>query len=147
MLLFRALPFAFEIISSIRLPLNDDDEESMRVAMIRTGYVGLVSGACLDDWRRSLLCSAVKSHFEPDLERIVAIKRAKAGSISPPILVSLWPRPCSLQSARLRGAATVTSTRPVRAVAREIAVVLALHGGSNQIDRNAFLATKITLIN
>jgi UDPglucose 6-dehydrogenase len=60
-----------------------NDEESMRVAMIGTGYVGLVSGACLADFGHHVTCvdkdaakiAALRRHdipiYEPDLDRIV----------------------------------------------------------------------------
>ena len=56
----------------------------MRIAMIGTGYVGLVSGACFADFGHHVTCvdkdeskiAALKRGempiFEPDLDRLVA---------------------------------------------------------------------------
>jgi len=65
----------------------------MRIAMIGTGYVGLVSGACLSEFGHSVVCvdkeadkvAALKSGripiYEPRLEEVVATN-AKAGRLS-----------------------------------------------------------------
>ena len=65
----------------------------MRIAMIGTGYVGLVSGACLSEFGHSVVCvdkeadkvAALKSGripiYEPRLEEVVAAN-AKAGRLS-----------------------------------------------------------------
>src|SRR5215467_6380775 len=64
----------------------------MRIAMIGTGYVGLVSGACFADFRHQVTCvdkdkdkvAALKRGeipiFEPDLDRLVA-DNAAAGRL------------------------------------------------------------------
>ena len=67
-------------------PLNDlKNGPHMRVAMIGTGYVGLVSGACFADFGHDVTCvdkdtakiAALKAGeipiFEPDLDRLVAL--------------------------------------------------------------------------
>jgi UDPglucose 6-dehydrogenase len=68
-------------------------EGSMRVAMIGTGYVGLVSGACFADFGHHVVCvdkDAAKIEalgrgempiYEPDLDRLVATN-ARAGRLS-----------------------------------------------------------------
>ena len=65
----------------------------MRIAMIGTGYVGLVSGACLSEFGHDVVCvdkdaakvaalrSGVMPIFEPGLEDVVAAN-AKAGRLS-----------------------------------------------------------------
>ena len=65
----------------------------MRVAMIGTGYVGLVSGACLSEFGHSVVCvdkdagkiAALKAGkipiFEPGLDEVVATN-VKAGRLS-----------------------------------------------------------------
>ena len=65
----------------------------MRIAMIGSGYVGLVSGACLSEFGHSVICvdkdeakiAALKMGqipiFEPGLEEVVAAN-AKAGRLS-----------------------------------------------------------------
>ena len=75
----------------------------MRVAMIGTGYVGLVSGACFADFGHVVTCvdkdadkiAALSGGempiFEPGLDELVGTqRRGRAGSSSPPNL----PRPC-----------------------------------------------------
>ena len=65
----------------------------MRIAMIGTGYVGLVSGACLSEFGHEVTCvdkdgakiAALKAGkvpiFEPGLEDVIAAN-AKAGRLS-----------------------------------------------------------------
>src|SRR5690348_5794835 len=65
----------------------------MRIAMIGTGYVGLVSGACLSEFGHEVVCidkvpekvAALKSGqipiFEPGLDEVVATN-VKAGRLS-----------------------------------------------------------------
>ena len=65
----------------------------MRIAMIGTGYVGLVSGACFSDFghlvtcidkdaaKIELLCKGVIPIFEPGLESLIASNVA-AGRLS-----------------------------------------------------------------
>ena len=65
----------------------------MRIAMIGTGYVGLVSGACLSEFGHTVICvdkEAAKVEalrrgtipiFEPGLDEVVAAN-AKAGRLS-----------------------------------------------------------------
>ena len=65
----------------------------MRVAMIGTGYVGLVSGACLSEFGHSVVCVDKDTHkiaalkagkipiFEPGLDEVVAAN-VKAGRLS-----------------------------------------------------------------
>ena len=66
----------------------------MRIAMIGTGYVGLVSGACFADFGHNVTCvdkdtakiAALKRGeiqiFEPDLDRLVQTNAA-AGRLDP----------------------------------------------------------------
>ena len=96
----------------------------MRIAMIGTGYVGLVSGACFADFGHQVTCvdkdvdkiaSLRRGEipiFEPGLDALVASNVKPAGSISPPISRHRSPRPtrCSSRSARRRGAAMATPT-------------------------------------
>ena len=72
----------------------------MRIAMIGTGYVGLVSGACFADFGHHVTCvdtdgdkiAALRRGeipiFEPGLDALVAPTSRPGGSILPPI----WPR-------------------------------------------------------
>src|ERR1700758_5617799 len=65
----------------------------MRIAMIGTGYVGLVSGACLSEFGHQVVCvdkdagkaaslrSGVIPIFEPGLDEVVAAN-VKAGRLS-----------------------------------------------------------------
>ena len=65
----------------------------MRIAMVGTGYVGLVSGACLSEFGHEVVCidndgskiDALKAGripiFEPGLEEVVA-NNVKAGRLS-----------------------------------------------------------------
>ena len=99
----------------------------MRVAMIGTGYVGLVSGACFADFGHTVTCidkDAGKIErlqageipiFEPGLDELVAAN-VKRG---PPVLRHRRgrggpraPTRCSSPWARRRGAATATPTSP-----------------------------------
>ena len=69
----------------------------MRIAIIGTGYVGLVSGACFSDFGHDVICvdkdatkidaleKGVMPIFEPGLDRLVA---RNGGSPSAPS----WPR-------------------------------------------------------
>ncbi len=87
----------------------------MRIAMIGTGYVGLVSGACFADFGHHVTCvdkdvakiDALKMGqipiFEPDLDRLVETTvKARARSAT--------PMSSSSQSARRRGAAMAMLT-------------------------------------
>ena len=97
----------------------------MRIAMIGTGYVGLVSGACFADFGHQVTCvdkdgdkiaALLRGEiliFEPGLDALVA-SNVKAGrldfttDLAPP---RRSPRPmrCSSRLARRRGGATATS--------------------------------------
>ena len=105
----------------------------MRIAMVGTGYVGLVTGACFSEfgWQVScidrdtakiakLLAGEIPI-YEPGLERLVATNRKLGGSISPSIwdLACVTPMQCSLPLARRRGAAramriSLTCVKPPR---------------------------------
>ncbi len=96
----------------------------MRIAMIGTGYVGLVSGACFADFGHHVTCvdkdagkiAALQRGeipiFEPGLDALVASNVKAGGSISPPISPARLAKPmrCSSRSARRRGAATAMPT-------------------------------------
>ncbi len=92
----------------------------MRIAMIGTGYVGLVSGACFSEFGHRVTCVDVDADkiariengdipiFEPGLDVLVEKTSPMVGWISRRIS----PRPCrartpySLQLERRPGAAT-----------------------------------------
>jgi hypothetical protein len=78
----------------------------MRVTMIGTGYVGLVSGACFADFGHTVTC-VDKDAGKRTLSRWAA-------SSSPPIRVvlSAMRTPFSSPSARPRAAATATPIYP-----------------------------------
>ena len=95
----------------------------MRIAMIGTGYVGLVSGACFADFGHQVTCVDKDAGkiaslrrgeipiFEPGLDALVA-SNVKAGAAGfrhrPRRRRSRKPTRCSSPSARRRGAATAT---------------------------------------
>ena len=94
----------------------------MRIAMIGTGYVGLVSGACFADFGHQVTCvdkdgdKIASLHrgeipiFEPGLDALVA-SNVKAGRLDfTTELPDRWRmrRRCSSRSARRRGAAMAT---------------------------------------
>jgi hypothetical protein len=99
-------------------------QDFMRVAMIGSGYIGLVSGPCFADFGHQVTCvdkDAAKiarlRHgeiplFEPDLDRLVAVNVREPRSISRQIspAQSPMPRRCSSPSARRRVAATAIPT-------------------------------------
>ena len=99
----------------------------MRVAMIGSGYVGLVSGACFADFGHVVTC------VDKDAAKIDALQhgrdadlRARPGDAGreerargPPVLHHRYrrraagtPTPCSSRSARPRAAATAMPTSP-----------------------------------
>ena len=97
----------------------------MRVAMIGTGYVGLVSGACFADFGHHVVCvdkdegkiAALKRGempiYEPGLDDLVASNVTRqAPELHHRAARARSPRPtrCSSRSARRRGAATATPT-------------------------------------
>jgi UDPglucose 6-dehydrogenase len=49
----------------------------MRIAMIGSGYVGLVSGACLADFGHEVTC------IDSDVEKITALKRGEVPIYEP----------------------------------------------------------------
>ena len=93
----------------------------MRIAMIGTGYVGLVSGACFSEFGVSVTCVDKDADkiarlsrgeipiFEPGLDQLVA-SNAAAGRLTlhdrPQGRGRAAPTRCSSRSARRRGAAT-----------------------------------------
>ena len=99
----------------------------MRIAMIGTGYVGLVSGACFADFGHEVTCvdkdagKIAALHrgeipiFEPGLDALVASNvKAKRLDFTTDLQGAGRAKPmrCSSRSARRRGAATVTPTSP-----------------------------------
>src|SRR5438105_7554533 len=57
--------------SFARGPATLTDGSAMRVAMIGTGYVGLVSGACFADFGHHVVC------VDKDADKIVALSRGE----------------------------------------------------------------------
>jgi UDP-N-acetyl-D-mannosaminuronate dehydrogenase len=81
----------------------------MKIAMIGSGYVGLVSGACFADFGHDVVCvdkdpgkidCAVQQGempiFEPGLDELVAsnVKEGRPSQHSPPI----WPGPVATRT-------------------------------------------------
>jgi UDP-glucose 6-dehydrogenase len=108
----------------------------MRVAMIGTGYVGLVSGACFADFGHHVICvdkdagkiAALQRGempiYEPGLEDLVAAN-VKAGRLS---FATELKAPVA--------AATATPTCPMlRRGKRDRSRARWLHRGGDQIDR------------
>ena len=93
----------------------------MRIAIIGTGYVGLVSGACFSDFGHDVICvdkdagkidaleRGVMPIFEPGLDGSLRATSPRGGCPSPPISPrrSMARRRSSSRSARRHGAATV----------------------------------------
>ena len=92
----------------------------MKIAMIGTGYVGLVSGVCFSDFGHDVICvdkdpgkiemleRGEVPIYEPGLEALMA-RNVEAGRLTlPPIWPARLrgPRRCSLPWAHLRGAGT-----------------------------------------
>ncbi len=77
----------------------------MRVTVIGTGYVGLVTGACLADVGNDVLCIDVDAAkierlkrgeipiHEPGLDTVVLRTSAPGGSPSPPSTPTRWRTP------------------------------------------------------
>ena len=100
----------------------------MRIAMIGTGYVGLVSGACLSEFGHQVICvdkdaakvanlrEGVIPIFEPGLEEVVAAN-VKAGRLSFETDIEHAVRDgatrCSSRWARPAGAATAMPIFPM----------------------------------
>jgi glycine/D-amino acid oxidase-like deaminating enzyme len=95
----------------------------MRIAIIGTGYVGLVSGACFSDFGHDVICvdkdaskiaalvAGVMPIFEPGLDSLVA--RNVAGRRPIWSLPSMARKPFSSRLARLPGAVTAMPIFPM----------------------------------
>ena len=91
----------------------------MRIAVIGTGYVGLVSGVCFSDFGHDVACvdkdpakiamleAGRIPIYEPGLDDLMA-RNVAAGRAAPPSFTrpSTAPRRCSSPWARRPGAAT-----------------------------------------
>ena len=97
----------------------------MRIAMIGSGYVGLVSGACFAQFGHDVVCvdkdagkiarlrKGEMPIYEPGLDKLVDRQHARRPARpSAPISPTRWATPtrCSSPSARRPGAATATPT-------------------------------------
>jgi hypothetical protein len=60
-----------------RAGLKDEEYISMRVAMIGAGYVGLVSGACFDDFGHQVTC------IEKEQKRVAALNSGEMPIFEP----------------------------------------------------------------
>ena len=98
----------------------------MRVAMIGTGYVGLVSGACLADFGHSVVC------IDKDQDKIA---RLKAGEI--PIFE---PGLEELVQANVKGGRLSFSTDPAEVVGDCDAVFIAVGTPTREEDGHADLS-------
>ena len=120
----------------------------MRIAMIGTGYVGLVSGACFADFGHEVTCvdkdrakiEALERGempiYEPGLDRLVAAN-TQAGRLK--FTTDLRrgaekPTPSSSPSARRHAAAMAMRTSSYVTGGREIAQALKAHGRGDQVD-------------
>ena len=124
----------------------------MRIAMIGTGYVGLVSGACFADFGHQVTCvdkdagkidalnAGKMPIWEPGLEALVKAN-AEHGRLQlhhrPRRAASRARRRCSSRSARRRGAATAmpTSLMSTPRCASWPQADRAGNGGGDQVDR------------
>jgi UDP-glucose 6-dehydrogenase len=80
----------------------------MKIAVIGTGYVGLVSGVCFSDFGHDVVC------VDKDSAKIAKLEAGKVPIYEPGLEELIWHRPstvqklCSSQSARQPVAVTVT---------------------------------------
>ncbi len=99
----------------------------MKIAVIGTGYVGLVSGTCFAAWGHEVVCvdknarkiavleRGILPIYEPGLDELVERNCAEADCVSP----AIWRKPCvalrwySSPLARRRALATATRTCPL----------------------------------
>ena len=58
----------------------------MRIAMIGTGYVGLVSGACMADFGHDVVC------VDKDAAKIAALQRGRTSRYTSRVYTILWAR-------------------------------------------------------
>jgi UDP-glucose 6-dehydrogenase len=98
----------------------------MRVTMIGTGYVGLVSGACFADFGHTVTCVDKDAGkiarlqkgeipiFEPGLDELVKdnVEQGRLFFTTDPTPRSATPTLCSSRLARRRAAAMATLTSP-----------------------------------
>jgi UDP-glucose 6-dehydrogenase len=98
----------------------------MRIAIIGTGYVGLVSGACFSDFGHDVICvdkdkskidaleRNVMPIFEPGLDDLVArnVRQGRLSFTTDLAKASRARMPFSSPSARLRGAEMGMPTSP-----------------------------------
>jgi len=86
----------------------------MRVAMIGTGYVGLVSGACFADFGHDVVC------VDKDKGKIAALARGDV-PIYEPGLNDLWPEPAlnwSVANDPQRSSASISCCSSVKDILR-----------------------------
>ena len=57
----------------------------MRIAMIGTGYVGLVSGACLSEFGHSVVC------VDKDADKIAALRSRRHSDLRAAAWTKWWP--------------------------------------------------------
>lgn len=98
----------------------------MRVAMIGTGYVGLVSGACLADFGHVVTC------IDTDADKVARLKAGEMTIFEPGLE--------ELVQANVRGGRLSFATDPAEAVAKADAVFIAVGTPTRESDGHADLS-------